>query len=262
MPIFKTLLVASVSVLGQLAAQAHADTLDDVHSRGTLRVAVPQDSPPFGSVGNTMQLQGYDIDMANMLARELGVKLQLTPVSSANRVPYLQTGKVDIVIASLGKSAEREKVIDFSVPYAIVFSGVFGPASLAVSKPEDLAGKTLGASRGSLEDLEISKLAPAGTDIRRFEDAATTMQAFLSGQVQATASTNTVVAATLARNPPVVPVLKFKMKVSPSYVGVAKGDGRMQQAVNQFIVAKKHDGELNKLYQKWFGQPLPEMPEQ
>lgn len=241
--------------------QVHADVLDDVLKRGRLRVAVPQDSPPFGSVGVEMQLQGYDVDLARLLAADLGVGLELVPVSASNRVPHLQANKVDVIISSLGKSQEREKTVDFSIPYAVIVSGVYGPASLAVSKPEDLAGKSVGASRGSLEDLEISKLAP-DAGIRRFEDASSTMQAFLSGQVQLVAATNTVVAVTLKRNPPVAPTLKFSMKISPSYVGVGKQERRMLDRINHLIVAKKKEGELSRMYLKWFGQPLPDMPEQ
>src|SRR4030095_1944154 len=97
---------------------------------------------------------GYDIDMANLIAKELGVKAEIIPVTSANRIPYLQTKKADLVISSLGKNAEREKVIDFSVAYAPFFSGVYGTKDLKIAKMEDLAGKTIGATRGAIEEQE------------------------------------------------------------------------------------------------------------
>ena len=98
--------------------------------------------------------------MANLIGKELGVKAEIVPVTSANRIPYLQTKKVDIVISSLGKNAEREKVIDFSDAYAPFFSGVYGTKDVAVDKVEDLAGKTIGATRGAIEEQEISKTGP------------------------------------------------------------------------------------------------------
>ena len=101
-------LLLGLSVIGV----AKADQLDDIQQKGVLKVAVPQDFPPFGSVGADMQPHGYDIDMAGYLAQKLNVKLELVPVTSANRIPYLQTKKVDLVISSLGKNPEREKVID------------------------------------------------------------------------------------------------------------------------------------------------------
>src|SRR5574343_1685296 len=141
---------ASLLCSGLLAAPlAHADALAEIKKAGTLRVAVPQDFPPFGSVGPDMQPQGYDIDTARMVAKALAVKLELVPVTSTNRVPYLTTGKVDLVISSLGKNPEREKVVDFSVPYAPFFNGVFGPKAEKVQSAADLAGKSVAVTRGS-----------------------------------------------------------------------------------------------------------------
>src|ERR1700761_1888179 len=137
-------------VLAVTAPAAHADTLDSIAKAGVLKVAVPEDYPPFGSVGPDMKPQGYDIDTAALLAKSMNVKLELVPVNSANRIPYLQTGKVDLVISSLGKTPEREKVIDFSSPYAPYFNGVFGTADEKVTKAEDLANKTIGVTRGTL----------------------------------------------------------------------------------------------------------------
>ena len=99
-------------------ADAATDALDKIAGSGLLKIAVPQDFPPFGSVGSDMKPLGYDIDMAGLIAKELGVKLELVPVTSTNRIPYLTTGKVDLVISSLGKNPDREKVIDFTDAYA------------------------------------------------------------------------------------------------------------------------------------------------
>lgn len=242
-----------------LPGVASADTLDDIRSRGVIRVAIPQDSPPFGSVGVDMSPRGYDVDIAKALAADLGVRVEMTPVSSSNRLPYLQLRKVDMIIYSLGKSPEREQVLDFSQPYAMIFSGVFGGPAVKVSTPADLAGKTIGVTRGSLEDMELVKLAPEKANIKRFEDSATTMASYVSSQVQLTASANTSVAALIARNPRIPMELKFKIKTSPAYIGVSKGEHRLLEHVNKFISARKQSGELDALYKKWFGMPLPEL---
>ena len=86
------------------------------------------------------------------------MKVEMIPVTSANRIPYLQTKKADLVISSLGKNPEREKVIDFSDAYAPFFSGVYGTKDVAVGKVEDLAGKTVGATRGAIEEQELTKI--------------------------------------------------------------------------------------------------------
>ncbi|WP_245459138.1 MULTISPECIES: transporter substrate-binding domain-containing protein [unclassified Rhizobium] len=245
--------------MGSLSAPhaARADALSDVTSRGTLRVAVPQDFPPFGSVGPDMTPMGYDIDMANLIGEKLGVKTELVPVTSANRIPYLQTSKVDLVISSLGKNPDREKVIDFSDPYAPFFNGVFGPGDVTATKPEDLSGKTIGVTRGAIEDLALTKVAPQDATIKRYEDNNGTISAFLSGQVQLVATGNVVAAAILAKNPPKKPEMKFLVTNSPCYIGLSKNEPALQKKVNDIIAAAKADGTLNKISQKWLGTDLP-----
>ncbi|PCE25176.1 amino acid ABC transporter substrate-binding protein [Paraburkholderia acidicola] len=235
---------------------AHADALDSITKAGVLKVAVPEDYPPFGAVGPDLKPQGYDIDTAALLAKSLNVKLELVPVNSANRIPYLQTNKVDLVISSLGKTPEREKVIDFSTAYAPYYQGVFGPADVKVASPADLTGKTVGATRGALEEIALTQLAPNAT-IKRFEDNNATIAAFLSGQVQLIAAGNIVAAAILAKNPPRRPEPKFVIKNSPCFVGLNKNEPRLLQKVDAAIAQAKQDGTLNTMSKKWFGAALP-----
>lgn len=247
--------LAALALLG--SPLAHADALQDIMKAGVLKVAVPQDFPPFGSVGTDLKPQGYDIDTAALIAKQLGVKLELVPVTSANRVPFLQTRKVDLVISSLGKNPEREKAIDFTNAYAPFFNGVFGPADVKAEAAGDLAGKTVGVTRGSVEDIELSKIAPPGATIRRYEDNNGTITAFLSGQVQLVATGNVVAAAILAKNPPKKPETKFLIKNSPCFIGLNKGETALQAKVNEILVAAKKDGSLNDISTKWLGAGLP-----
>ncbi len=248
--------------LGALAllvgvAVAQADTLDAIRKNGVLRVAVPQDFPPFGTVGPDLKPRGYDIDMAGLLAKEMGVKLELVPVTSTNRIPYLTTGKVDLVISSLGKNPDREKVIDFSSAYAPFFNGVFGPADAPVTKPADLAGKVVGVTRGAVEDLELTKVAPPSTTIKRFEDNNSTIQAYLTGQVALVATGNVVAASVNERTRLRRLETRFLMQNSPCYVGVAKGEPALLAEVNRIIDRSKKNGALDDVSKKWLQAPLP-----
>lgn len=236
---------------------ARADALADITARKTIRIAVPQDFPPFGSVGADMEPKGYDVDMAKLIAAKLGAKLELVPVTSANRIPYLQTNKVDLVISSLGKNPDREKVIDFTSAYAPFFNGVFGPADAKVTKVEELSGKTIGVTRGAVEDLELTKIAPSDATIKRYEDNNGTISAFLSGQVDLIATGNVVAAAILARNPPKKPEIKFLIKDSPCFIGLNKNEPALLAKVNEIIAGAKSDGALAAISQKWLGTALP-----
>ncbi|MFP1763801.1 transporter substrate-binding domain-containing protein [Lonsdalea quercina] len=251
------LAVVSAALFFVQSGHALADQLQDIENRGVLRVAVPQDFPPFGSVGTDLQPQGYDIDMARYLASEMKLKLQLVPVTSANRVPYLQTNKVDLVISSLGKNAEREKVIDFSRAYAPFFLGVFGPKDGELANPQALAGKSVGVTRGAVEDMVLTDIAPKEAQLKRYEDNNTTLSAYLSGQVQYIATGNLVVAAIAAQNPTKAPVAKFMLKDSPCFIGLKKDEPALKAKVNALIEKAMQDNTLNGLSQKWLKAPLP-----
>jgi polar amino acid transport system substrate-binding protein len=240
-----------------LPAPAQADELDSIMAAKVIKVAVPQDFAPFGSAGLDLKPQGLDIDMANIIAEALGVKAEIIPVTSANRIPYLQTHKADIVISSLGKNAEREKVIDFSDAYAPFFSGVFGTNDIAVKSAADLKGKTVGATRGAIEEQALSASAPADATIKRFEDNNATIAAFVSGQVDLIATGNTVAAAIAERTPARAPALKFVIKDSPCYVGLNKEEPKFKAKLNEIIAKAKAGGELEKLSEKWLKNPLP-----
>ena len=249
-------LAGAVCLFTQMTA-AQADQLQDIEKRGVIRIAVPQDFPPFGSVGTDLQPQGYDIDMAHYLAKALKVKLQLVPVTSANRVPYLQTDKVDLVISSLGKNPEREKVIDFSRPYAPFFLGVFGPKGNDLKQVAELTGKTVGVTRGAVEDMVLTDIAPKEAQIKRYEDNNTTLSAYLSGQVQYVATGNLVVAALSRQNPDKAPVASFMLKDSPCVIGLRKNEPALKAKVDALIEQGIKDGTLEKLSQQWLKASLP-----
>ena len=236
---------------------AHADVLANIQKAGVIRVAIPNDFPPFGSLGPDLKLQGYDIDMANLVAKELGVKAELVPVTSTNRIPFLTTGKVDIVISSLGKNAERANVIDFTQAYAPFPKSVYGPKDASIKKPADLAGKTIGVTRGSTEDLALSAVAPASATIKRYEDNNATAQSYLIGQVQLVTVGNIVANAVNERTKLRQLDLKFPVEDTPCYVGVAKGEPALLDKVNAAITKLKTDGRLNDLSQRWIKMPLP-----
>lgn len=252
----KILMAAALAVLPMKAA---AD-LSEILSSGTIKIAVPESFAPFGSLGADGEHEGYDVDVAKLIAEDLGVELELVPVVSKQRIPFLETDRVDLVISTMGANPERAKSIWFSAAYAPFYSGAFASADKSISTVGDLAGMKIGLTGGTLEDLELTKIAPDAAEIIRFGDNAATLAAFNSGQVDVLVSGNMVALQAAAANPDLGIETKFILKQSPSFIGVKKGNFDLLQWVNVFILHKKLGGELDAISVEWLGEPLPDLP--
>jgi polar amino acid transport system substrate-binding protein len=235
---------------------ADADALDDIAKAGVVKIGIFEDFPPFSSAGPDLKSQGYDIDVANRIAKELNVKAEFVGITGQNRIPFLTERKVDLLM-SVGFSDERAKVIDFTDAYAPYYIGVMGPKALAVKGPADLKGKSVAVNRGTLEDTSVTEVAPQGTDIQRFSDYNGVISAFLSGQVQLMVVGNDVGASVLAKQPAIEPEQKFQLMNSPDHLAVHKDEAALKQKLNAIVAAMKHDGSLDAISKKWLYQPLP-----
>jgi len=242
-------------LLAALPSLARADALDSIKAAGVLNVGVFEDFPPFASAGSDMSLHGYDIDVADAIAKGLGVKLKLIGITGQNRIPYLQEHKVDLLL-SVGESPEREKVIDFTDAYAPYYIALLAPHALAVASPADLGGKTVAVNRGTLEDTELTKAAPASADIKRFDNYSGVIAAFLAGQVQAIVVGNDVGASVLSKHPAIEPEQKFQLMSSPDHISLNKGEPAFKAFLNDIVAKMKADGSLNKISEQWLGKPL------
>src|SRR5882724_11383429 len=151
---------------------AQADTLDEIKKAGRIRVAIDTAIPPFGMTDDKMQPTGSDVDLAKLLAKDLGVQLEIIPTTGPSRIPMLQTNKADIVVSTLSITPDRAKVIDFSVPYADHPSVVAALKSLPIKQMSDLDGKKVAVVRGTTQDADLTKQAK-GAQLVRYEDDAT-----------------------------------------------------------------------------------------
>src|SRR5712675_1842937 len=168
------LLALSLAVFGGQAAQAQtakADRLEDILKKGVVRIAVPLDVPPFGSQNQNREAEGFDVELARMVAKALGVKLELQQVTGANRIPFLLTDKVDIVISVMGLTPERAKQIMFTSPYADTNLSVFGPKSANVKSAADIGSLKVAAAKGTTQEIGLTEMNPTATIMRTEDDA-------------------------------------------------------------------------------------------
>lgn len=252
--------IATVSLLMAVPASAWSDTLDTIKQRKKILIAVDIGAPPYGMLDEKAQQSGSDIEAARILAKDLGVELEVVPVSGPNRVPFLLTKKADIVMASFSITDERKKVIDFSEPYGVVPVVVAGPAKVTLKGFADLAGKTIAVTRGTTSDQELSKGVKdvAGVNIVRYEDDATTNTAVSTGQQDYLAAAPSVIPAVKKANPSRDIEPKFVMKAYPYGVGLRKDDKALKAWVDGWIKTNLKNGKLNEIYKRYFGMALPD----
>ena len=244
-----------------LAPAVTAQTVDEIIKRGKVIVGVNTTTPIFGLVGSDGQPEGYDPDVARLVGKYLGVQVEFVSVTGANRLPFLLTNRVDMVIALFGITPERAQQIWFSMPYATEAATLVAPASRAVESVDDLAGLRVGVPRGAMQDLILTPQAAAKKiNLMRFDDEATALQAMVSGQIDVV-GTGLLVYRTLNRNDP-GKNYEVKIVLRPLHfgIGIRRGQIDLLQWLNTFIYTIKNNGELDAISRKWRQLPLEPLP--
>ena len=263
-PNFSRRPLAALGLTGLAAAAfvrpAEAQTIDDVLSKKKVQVGILVDLPPFGVVNAKNEYEGYDVDVAKLMAKYLGVDCELVPVTGPNRIPYLLTGKVDVLVATFGITPERARQVQFCIPYSSIDIVLMAPKDRKITAAADLASLRVGVARASTQDTAISAAAPQATHIMRFDDDATTAQALLSNQIDAI-GVNTITAKQIqGMNPSASYEAKFVLRHQPNGITVRRGQADLHQWINTFVYFIKNNGELDAIHRRWFDAPLPELP--
>jgi len=249
------------AILHAAAPAAAEQTIDEIIKKGTIVVGVSTTTPIFGLIGKNGEPEGYDPDVARLLAKYLGVKVEFVPVTGANRIPLLLSGKVDVLICLFGITPERAQQVWYSMPYAYEAATLVAPAKVQVKTVDDLKGKRVGVPRGAMQDLMLTPLAQEkGFTLQRFDDEATELQALIAGQVDL-GGTGLMVNQRLNRNDPGKDY-QVKILLRPLHfgIGIRRGEMDKLQWLNTFVYTIKNNGELDAISRKWRELPLEQLP--
>ena len=178
---------------------AKARTIEEIKKSGELRIAVFADKKPFGYVDNKGAYQGYDIELGNRLAKDLGVKPKYVSVDAANRAEFLISNKVDITLANFTVTDERKKQVDFALPYMKVSIGVVSPKDKVIKDVKELEGKTLIVTKGTTAETYFEKNYP-NIKLQKYDQYSDAYQALLDGRGDAFSTDNTEVLAWALEN--------------------------------------------------------------
>ncbi len=231
-------------------------TLDVIKQRGRIIVGVKADFPPFGFIEEGGRHAGYDLDIAREIARLLlgsPDRVQFVTVTSANRIPMLQTNQIDIVIATMTITSARKEVIDFSVPYFCSGHLILTRQDVAnINRFADLNGRRVATVQGSTGDRVTLALAPQAQRIT-FGQNSEALLALKDGRVDAFVQDDVLLLA-FAKQDRMLKVVGWPPQMPGPYgMGVRKGDRDLLAAVNVALAQIRSQGIYEKLFAKWFG---------
>lgn len=241
-------------LLPLLATAAQADQWSDIQARQSLSCGVYSDVPPFSSPNpKSRVLEGMDVDLCTALAKHLGVKLELKPLSGEARVPEVKMGRVDVVIANLAYTKTRAQQIQYSDPYYVAKEVLVVKAPLADKPRAYFAGKRISATKGSTSEQSI-RLADAVPVT--FQDTGSAYLAVQQNKVLGVV-TNTMSAKKLVAQAKAggveLGITPEAMALEPVGVGMKLDEPALLAKVNDALYAMDKAGEIDQIWSKWIG---------
>jgi polar amino acid transport system substrate-binding protein len=233
---------------------------DTIKSRGKVLIGIQGDNPPWGFVNTSGAADGFDAEIGKAFGAFLGVPAEFVPLAVVNRIPALTTGRVDILFATMAMLPERAKAVQFSVPYVANIISLVAPKAANVKTNADMKKLVIGVPRASVQDTQITKNAPEGTTIRRFDDDAATIQALLSGQVEAVGA-NMFYMDRIGEAKP--GLYENALEFTRLYNGACTrlGDKDLNASANTFLLQIRTNGVLEHAYKTWMKLTPPTFPE-
>ncbi|MBR3555239.1 MAG: cysteine ABC transporter substrate-binding protein [Oscillospiraceae bacterium] len=232
------LILALVLTLTAVSA-AIADgfrTLDEIRESGKIVIGLFSDKKPFGYVDENGDYQGYDVYLARRLAADLGVALEIVSLDAPNRIEYLQSYKVDVVLANFTYTEDRAQQVDFALPYMKVALGVVSPDAALITEPEQLNGKTLIVSKGTTAETFFEANYPE-VNLLKFDSYTEAYIALIDGRGDALSTDNTEVLAWAIENPGFSVGIESLGSLDTINPAVTKGNETLLAWINDEIVA-------------------------
>lgn len=227
---------ASDSTDDSSAASGSYRTVDQIKESGEITIGVFSDKNPFGYVDNDGTFQGYDVYFADRIAKDLGVELKLVPVEAASRVEFLETAKVDIILANFTVTDERKEKVDFALPYMKVALGVVSPDSAIITDAEQLNGKTLIVVKGTTAESYFTENYP-DVKLQKYDEYNEAYSALQDGRGDAFSTDNTEVLAWAMNNPGFTVGVESLGSTDAIAPAVTKGNETLLNWINDEITA-------------------------
>ena len=231
---------------------AAGTTMARLQEQGEVTIGVKFDVPPFGFKNpQSNKVEGFDIDLGNHIAEQLGAKPKFIEAVSDNRIPFLKDGTADLILSTMTITAERDQEIDFSEPYFIARGRILVKEDSDIKDVDDLAGRKVCTALGSTYEETLKERAPKA-DLRLVDSYSECLELIQNGAVDAV-STDDVILTGMIIQDDSLKLVGDELTTEPYGAGIKNGDAEFKKFVDEAVQGWKSDG-WDAAYQKWIGQ--------
>ncbi len=240
---------------------AAGSTMARIQSAGVLKVGTKFDQPLYGEKQLSGDVEGFDVEIAKLIADELGVKPEFQEAVSKNREPFIQNGTVDIVVATYTINDKRKQVVDFAGPYYKTGQSLLVKKDdSAITGKDSLTGKTVCSVEGSTPAERIKTEAPQAKVVL-FDTYGKCAEAVKNGQADAVTTDEAILLGLVSKSPDDFKVVGEQFSEEPYGIGLKKGDQAFRDFINDTLEAAHEDERWKKALEKTVGEVQEKLPE-
>lgn len=253
-----------LAALAMLATPAWAEsTYDKVMKEKVLHAGIMTNSIPGAFYNDKQEWVGFDVDIAEEIAKRLGVKLKRVVVSDKTRISFVQQGRIDMSVANMTHKRERDKSIDFSITYFFDGQKLLVKKDSGINSWKDVVGKKVASTQGTTSEVNarnmLKKLGDpnAEKNVISFPDYASAFQALQNGRVVGFTTDSTILLGYAAQAPGQFVLVGDFISDEPYGIGLPENDSKWRDTINFTIQDMWADGTYKKIYDKWYGPDTP-----
>lgn len=246
------LIIAACGGSKETSGSASA-TLKSIKDKGEIEIAMEGAYPPYNFINKSNQLEGFDVDIAQEVAKRLGVKAVLVSNPWDSMIPALTGKKFDLIISDMAITEERKKKVSFSDPYFTTGNQLFVPKDSSIKVPKDMKGKKIGVTISTTAAEEVTKL---GADVKLYKNDFLAFEDLVNGRLDGVSTDQGVGAKIILDQNYRLVAVDGLLNTELAGMTIRKEDSDLRKEINKIIADMQKDGKYEEISKKWFGKDI------